>query len=328
MSVLSRIKKILANFRNHGAKRSTSKIKFIVIHFTANDGDSDTGNANYFKKNVVKASAQYFVDSDSITQSVPDNYVAWSVGGSKYSNCRSTGGGKFYGICNNTNSLNIELCDDKKNGKIYPSQKTIDNALALTKKKMKQYGIPASHVIRHFDVTGKACPEYWCGTPAKNKKWKTEFWNKLSETASTSDKKNDTKKDTKTTSTSTKKPSTTASSSSKKIAVDGYWGKELTKRLQQIFGCTADGIVSNQYASYKSKNPGLVSGWDWKEKPTKGGSALIKKIQKKVGADVDGYIGTGTIKKIQKWMGCTQDGVLSAKSPCIKKLQKWCNKQK
>lgn len=325
MSVLSRIKKILANFRNHGAKRSTSKIKWIVIHFTANDGDSDTGNANYFKKNVVKASAQYFVDSDSITQSVPDNYVAWSVGGSKYSNCRSTGGGKFYGICNNTNSLNIELCDDKKNGKIYPSQKTIDNALALTKKKMKQYGIPASHVIRHFDVTGKACPGYWCGTPAKNKKWKTEFWNKLSETASTSDKKNDTKKDTKknvkANSSSVKK------SSSKEIAVDGYWGKELTKRLQQIFGCTVDGIVSNQHSSYKSKNPGLASGWEWKDNP-KGGSALIKKIQKKVGADVDGYIGTDTIKKIQKWMGCTQDGIFSAKSPCIKKLQKWCNKQK
>ena len=151
MSVLSSIKKILANFRNYGAKRSLSKIKYIVIHFTANDGDSDTGNANYFKNNVVKASAHYFVDSDSITQSVPDNYVAWSVGGSKYSNCRSTGGGKFYGICNNTNSLSIELCDDKKNGKIYPSQKTIDNALALTKKKMKQYDIPASHVIRHFD---------------------------------------------------------------------------------------------------------------------------------------------------------------------------------
>ncbi len=37
MSVLSRIKKILANFRNHGAKRSTSKIKFIVIHYTANE---------------------------------------------------------------------------------------------------------------------------------------------------------------------------------------------------------------------------------------------------------------------------------------------------
>ena len=86
--------------------------------------------------------------------------------------------------------------------------------------------------------------------------------------------------------------------------------------------------MSNQYASYKSKNPGLASGWDWKDKPAKGGSALIKKIQKKVGADVDGYIGTGTIKKIQKWMGCTQDGVLSAKSPCIKKLQEWCNKQK
>lgn len=173
------LKKNLANRKNYGSNRSTKDIKYIVLHFTANDGDTDENNGNYFDNNVVYASAHYFVDGDSVTQSVPDNYVAYSVGGRKYANCSETGGGKLYGKCTNANSLSIEICDDVKNGTIYPSAKTIANAIELTKAKMKEYGIPAANVIRHFDVNGKGCPGYWCGTAAKNAEWKTEFWNKL-----------------------------------------------------------------------------------------------------------------------------------------------------
>ena len=46
--------------------------------------------------------------------------------------------------------------------------------------KYDEYDIPKENVIRHFDVTGQPCPGYWAGTAAKNAKWKTEFWNKLS----------------------------------------------------------------------------------------------------------------------------------------------------
>ena len=174
-------KEKLANGNNYGGKRNTSDIKYIVIHYTGNDGDTDENNGKYFANHIVEASAHYFVDDDSVTQSVPDNYVAWSVGGSKYSSCSETGGGKCYGKCTNANSLSIEICDDVKNGVVYPSAATIANAIEFTKKKMKEYNIPASNVIRHFDVTGKLCPAYWSGTPAKNEKWKTEFWNKLTD---------------------------------------------------------------------------------------------------------------------------------------------------
>ena len=172
------IKTNLANKNNYGSARSLDKIKYVVIHYTGNDGDSDESNARYFKSNIVKASAHYFVDDDSITQSVPDNYVGWSVGGSKYSDCSKTGGGKYYGKCTNTNSISIELCDDVRNGTIYPSTKTIQNALELTKMLMTKYNIPQENVIRHFDVTGKKCPAYW----VDNAKWKSEFWNKLGNT--------------------------------------------------------------------------------------------------------------------------------------------------
>ena len=166
---------------NYGGSRSVSAIKFIVIHYTGNDGDTDESNGNYFTNNIVKASAHYFVDDDSVTQSVPDNYIAWSVGGSKYGNCATTGGGRYYGICTNSNSISIEICDDVKNGIVYPSEKTIENAVELTKMLMNKYGIAKSNVIRHFDVTGKSCPAYWCGNVLKNEKWETEFLSRLVE---------------------------------------------------------------------------------------------------------------------------------------------------
>lgn len=169
------MKLVLANKNNYGAKRSLSKIKYIVIHYTANDGDTDEANAKYFKNNVVKASAHYFVDSDSITQSVPDDYVAWAVGGKRYSNYKNTGGAVYYGKCTNTNSISIELCDDKKDGRLYPSDDTINRAVELTKSLMAKYNIPASNVIRHFDVTGKSCPAYWVNGSV----WQSDFKNKL-----------------------------------------------------------------------------------------------------------------------------------------------------
>ena len=35
---------------------------------------------------------------------------------------------------------------------------TVKAAIELTKYLMQKYGVPASHVIRHYDVTGKICP--------------------------------------------------------------------------------------------------------------------------------------------------------------------------
>lgn len=198
------IKKYTANRSNYGLSRKTSSIKYICVHATSNDGDSDEGNSKYFKNNIVKASAHYFVDDDSITQSVPDNYIAYSVGGSKYNNCSTTGGGKYYNKCTNSNSISIELCDVNKNGKVYPSNKTISNALDLVVKLMKKYNIPKSNVIRHFDVTGKACPVYWCGNSTKNKLWQTEFYNKI-KTSTSSKTTTKTTTSSKTTKISTKK---------------------------------------------------------------------------------------------------------------------------
>lgn len=161
-----------ANSKNYGAARSLNKILYIVIHGTGNDGDTDESNANYFQRNVVSASAHYFVDDDSVTQSVPDNRAAYSVGGSRYSNYKVTGGAKLYKKVTNANSLNIELCDTKRNGIIMPTNATLENAAAFVRMKMQEYGIPAERVVRHFDVTGKACPSWGCSGASGDAVWK------------------------------------------------------------------------------------------------------------------------------------------------------------
>ena len=162
------IKTNYAHKSNYGSYRNQSAIAYIVWHYTANDGDTDESNAKYFKTANRKSSAHYFVDDDSVTISVPDTYIAWSVGGSRYANYKATGGATLYKKATNKNTINIELCDTVRNGKYDVSARTLENATQLTKNLMKKYNIPIANVIRHFDVTGKNCPAYY----VDNQKWK------------------------------------------------------------------------------------------------------------------------------------------------------------
>lgn len=145
------IKTQLAHRSNYGGKR-TAKIEWIVMHYTANDGDSDESNGRYFQQplNPV-ASAHYFVDDDSITRSVPDDFVAYHCGAQTYR----------HPYCRNANSIGVELCDAKRDGRVMATDKTIANAAELVYSLCKQYSIPFDHIIRHYDVTGKLCPAYW-----------------------------------------------------------------------------------------------------------------------------------------------------------------------
>lgn len=154
------IKEQLANSGNYGGSRNASQIRYLVYHYTGNDGDRAANNAKYFQNNIVKASAHYFVDDTTVWRSVPDLKVAWSVGGSKYANANKTGGGTMYGVITNTNSLSIEMCDTIRNGVYQASEATLANAAALGRALMEKYDIPIENVYRHFDVTGKHCPSY------------------------------------------------------------------------------------------------------------------------------------------------------------------------
>lgn len=160
------VKTHLANRNNYGSLRNTNNIKYIVIHYTANDGDSDEANGNYFANNVVKSSAHYFVDDDSVTLSVPENYIAYHCGANKY----------YHSTCRNSNSIGIEMCDTKRNGKYDVTETTLKNTIELVKSLMKKYHVPVQNVLRHYDVTHKICPAYFVNDVAA---WNT-FKNRLS----------------------------------------------------------------------------------------------------------------------------------------------------
>lgn len=111
------------------------------------------------------------------------------------------------------------------------------------------------------------------------------------------------------------------------IAVDGTWGQDTTRKAQEVFGTMVDGIVSNQLVWWKDENPGLLdSTFEW-QSSMNGGSSLICAIQRKVGANPDGYIGKETISKMQEWLGTPVDGCVSNPSMMVSAFQKWLNEQ-
>ena len=135
---------------------------YIIIHYTGNDGDTAFNNATYYHRDTPKASAHFFVDDKDIYSSVPLTHTAYSVGGHKYGSCPWSGGGTMHGIIKNTNSINIEMCDNSpKDGKIVLTEKTRENTEDLVVDLMLKYNIPLERIYRHFDVTGKICPAYF-----------------------------------------------------------------------------------------------------------------------------------------------------------------------
>lgn len=115
---------------------------------------------------------------------------------------------------------------------------------------------------------------------------------------------------------------------SHKIAVDGLWGRDTTLKIQEVFNLECkDGIVSNQLSWWRDENPGLLSStFEWKDYMA-GGSLTICALQKLVGANPDGYIGSETISKMQQWLGTPVDGCVSNPSAMVSALQRWLNNQ-
>lgn len=165
------------------SSRPNRTIKYIVIHYTAgvsSKGGSAANIASYFASQGSRsASADFIVDDRDIIQYNPDikNRNCWHCGGSK----QGSGGATFYGKCTNSNSIGIEVCSTNRTGKVTNANDpnwsytdaSLKNAMELTKYLMKQYNVPASNVIRHYDVTGKACPGIigWNGYTKDETKW-------------------------------------------------------------------------------------------------------------------------------------------------------------
>ncbi len=127
------------------------QVKGIVIHYTANPGTGAMANRNYFENlkdtHSTKASSHFIVGLEGeIVQCIPSSEIAYA------SNAR------------NIDTLSIECCIEDETGKF--NQATYDAVIHLTAWLVEHFGLETSDVIRHYDVTGKACPKYFVEFPS------------------------------------------------------------------------------------------------------------------------------------------------------------------
>lgn len=158
----------------HNTKPRRGCIKFIAVHYTAG-WDSRAGkakdNAEFYAITKEEKSADFFCDEGGIVQynPAPESRYCWAVGGKEVDT--SQGGGSWFGIAKNANTVSIEMCSRNAKGKpptssgwppndpgyeISPS--VVAYAVALARYLMAEWDIPMANLIRHFDVTGKLCP--------------------------------------------------------------------------------------------------------------------------------------------------------------------------
>lgn len=139
--------------------RDNREIKYIVLHYVGALGSAED-NCSYFASNFVGASAHYIVGHDGkVWQSVEEKDIAWHCGAKSYR----------HPDCRNSNSIGIELCVRKKDTSSmgasdpdwYFEPATVLAAQDLVEELMQRYNIPPENVLRHYDVTGKCCPNPW-----------------------------------------------------------------------------------------------------------------------------------------------------------------------
>lgn len=187
---------------------------------------------------------------------------------------------------NNSNSIGICFEGNFETESMGEAQKNAGKELIAYL--CNKYGIDV--VIRHKDVASTACP-------GKNFPY-TELLNYKSAVQ------------------------TTDAKTQKNIAEDGLWGKDTTKRAQEVFGTPVDGMISGQLKSCAKYFPSIIS-----VSYGRGGSALVRAMQKWLCIPEDGYIGQQFVLALQHKMGTVADGVLSKPSSCIKAFQHWLNQQ-
>lgn len=186
-------------------KATNRKIEYIVIHYVGATGGA-YDNCKYFYSTYRGASAHYFVGhSGEIWQCVEDANISWHCGALTYKHKK----------CRNANSIGIEMCCKKSGSTWYFEDKTVEATIELTKELMKKYNIPASNVIRHYDVTGKQCPMPYVKNNTKHT-W-SAFINNLS---------------TKSTTTTTTKKKTNTEIAKEVIA--GKWGNGAERKTKLI----------------------------------------------------------------------------------------------
>lgn len=250
------------------------KNKYIVIHYVGGVSSAKSNCLYYNRKDARDASANYFVDDTGVYQLVEDKDAAWHCGAKTYKHPE----------CRNSNSLGIEMCLKKDSvGKLYVTEKTIELVGELVRELMSKYNINKNHIIRHYDVTGKLCPN--CNGLLNDATWE-KFRDRLTkQIMSTNPNVNNNKVNNKVRELQIALNKDLKSN----LIIDGIMGP---KTLQEIKKVTIQLPKKGSLNRY----PNITS--------------LIQRI---VGTSIDGLYGPKTmnaVKAFQKNKQITQDGIV------------------
>jgi len=115
--------------------------EYITIHSTGNPSSTARNERGWLTNpsNTRTASWHIVVDEKEAVEAIPLNEVAWHAGDG------SSGTG-------NRKSIGIEICESGDR------QRTLQNAVKLVAKLLKERGWGVDRLRRHFDWSGKICP--------------------------------------------------------------------------------------------------------------------------------------------------------------------------
>ena len=121
-------------------------VRGVVVHYTGNPGTTAEQNRSYYgylaDNHERKVSSHFVIGMDGkVIQCVPLDEVAYC------SNNR------------NHDTISIECCHPDKEGEF--SKATMDSLIRLLDWLAETYDLEREQIIRHYDVTGKLCPQYY-----------------------------------------------------------------------------------------------------------------------------------------------------------------------
>lgn len=136
------------------------EVNGIVVHYTANPGTTADQNRSYFQNlkdtGETYASSHFVIGIEGeIVQCIPCNEIAYA------SNDR------------NADTIAIECCIPDESGKF--AEETYQSLVKLVTWLMGRYELTTDDVIRHYDVTGKACPKYYVENEGAWEQFKEEL---------------------------------------------------------------------------------------------------------------------------------------------------------
>ena len=140
------------------------EVNDIAIHYVGNPGTSAEGNRNYFNDLTTEVNAHFLIGLDGeILQCVPLDEKSAAT------NER------------NRDTISIEVCHPDETGKF--TDASYDSLVKLCAWLCGELGLDETHLIRHYDVTGKLCPLYFVDHPDAWETFRTDVGEALRESA-------------------------------------------------------------------------------------------------------------------------------------------------